>query len=92
MGEDSLIVRYRHESLWDLFSSFPGKEHISFASFLKYLPKNIKKPMRKTDVCGYCIRLHTINGVVERLSQKLAVCCSDSKEGIYIVYYFSQPL
>lgn len=47
-------ARYRNKTLTDDFSSFKLNDYLSFSSFYKYMPKCIKKPHRKTDLCIYC--------------------------------------
>ena len=39
-------VKYRHTNLTDLYTNFDRKEELSYSSFYKYVPKEIKKPHR----------------------------------------------
>lgn len=50
-------VRYLHEPLQETFIQFGNKYpeyKVSFSSFRKYKPPQIKKPHRDTDMCPYC--------------------------------------
>jgi hypothetical protein len=74
-----IVVRNRHDKLWDLYTSFSASSQISFSTFLKYLPKWIKPPHRQTDVCGYCIRWKLIQASLKRFSAKVNQCCKISE-------------
>ena len=47
-------VFYRNRTLKEIYSSFPHKEEISFASFCNYINPTIKKPHRFSDLCEIC--------------------------------------
>ena len=48
-------ARYRNKTLSDDYHSFKFKDFLSFSSFYKFMPKYIKHPHRKTDLCFYCL-------------------------------------
>ena len=45
---------YRRFTFIDAYREFMYKENISLSSFKKYVPHNIKKPHRLSDLCAYC--------------------------------------
>ena len=88
-GEGLIAVRSRHMKLWDLYMLFPASSQISFSTFVKYLPKNIKLPRKQTDVCGYCIRWKLLDAALKRLSKKLNSCCSMLRESMFFIFYYN---
>ena len=52
--KENIPVKFRSETLMDLYSKFEMKEEISFSCFYSYIGKEVKRSQKLTDLCGYC--------------------------------------
>ena len=71
----SVPVRYLHQSPQETYVHYiseteKGEDKISISCFTKYMPKEMKKPHRKTDMCPLCAKGKEIQATIKKLEAK----------------------